>query len=150
MIFLNECKALGIQVLPPDLNYSHYDFKVVDNAQIAYGLGAIKGVGQNAAILIVEERKKHGEFANLLDFCKRMDLKKVNKRVLEALMKSGGGDCWQIDRAPLMATLPNAVLAAEQYQRDQQCGQIDLFADGRSKGVSSRHGHADLQHEESR
>src|SRR5690606_17408907 len=93
IILLEDCKTAKLNVSPPDINQSDYFFLVLDDSHLMYGLGAIKGVGQAAIENIVAERKRGGPFKDLFDFCKRVDLRKVNKRVLEGLIKSGAFDC---------------------------------------------------------
>lgn len=124
--FLNEARALGIAVQPPDVNASAYMFVAVDPGTIQYGLGAIKGVGHGACEAIVAERV-HGSYADLADFCRRVDPNKLNRRVLEALILSGALDALASSRASLMLQLPDAIKAAEQHLRDRQSGQNDMF-----------------------
>ncbi len=136
--FIDEASAIGIEVLPPDVNTSDYMFVAMDPAgvtpvagkgaqTIRYGLGAIKGVGQGACESIVQERQRTGAYKDLADFCRRVDSTKLNRRVLEALVLSGALDALAPNRASLMLQLPNAIKAAEQYSRDQQAGQNDMF-----------------------
>ncbi|MGN6328460.1 MAG: DNA polymerase III subunit alpha [Rhodanobacter sp.] len=124
--FLDESRALGIDVRPPDVNASDYMFVAVEPKTIQYGLGAIKGVGQGACEAIVAERA-HGAYADLADFCRRVDPTRLNRRVLEALILSGALDALAATRASLMEQLPNAMKAAEQHLRDKQSGQNDMF-----------------------
>ena len=124
--FLNESKALGITVQPPDVNASDYMFVAVEPATIQYGMGAIKGVGQGACEAIATERS-NGPYSDLADFCRRVDPGKLNRRVLEALILSGALDALAPNRASLMLQLPNAIKAAEQHLRDKQSGQNDMF-----------------------
>ena len=124
--FLNEARALGIVVQPPDVNASEYMFVAVAPKVIQYGLGAIKGVGHGVCEAIVAERA-HGPYTDLADFCRRIDPGKLNRRVLEALVLSGALDALAVNRASLMLQLPDAVKAAEQHQRDRQSGQNDMF-----------------------
>ncbi len=136
--FIDEASAIGIEVLPPDVNTSDYMFVAMDPAgvtpvagkgaqTIRYGLGAIKGVGQGACESIVQERQRTGAYKDLADFCRRVDSTKLNRRVLEALVLSGALDALAPNRASLMLQLPNAIKAAEQHSRDQQAGQNDMF-----------------------
>ncbi len=137
VIFIEECEAMKLTVLPPNINRGVYKF-TVENGQVIYGLGAIKGVGQAAVELIIEERVANDTFQDLYNFCRRVDLRKVNKRVLEALVKSGAMDELGPHRASIFGTLGKAVHAAEQYLRNQSVGQEDLFG-----GVSASHYSAD-------
>ena len=125
VVFLNEARALGLTVQPPDVNASGYMFEATDAKTIRYGLGAIKGVGRNAVENVVQARS--GAFVDLADFCQRVDGQKVNKRVLEALILSGAMDALGTNRASLMAQLPECLRAAEQAARDAEAGQNDMF-----------------------
>ena len=127
--FIRECKDLGLKVLPPDINDSHYRFLARDNQTIRYGLGAIKGLGQAAIESIVQERETNGPFLDLADFCNRMDLQKTNRRAMDVCIRSGAMDGLDPDRnrARLVHELPDALLAADQLQRDRAAGQSDMF-----------------------
>ena len=129
ILFLEECKSLKLKVTPPDINQSDYYFKVVDRNHLMYGMGAIKGAGEGAIENIIEVRRKNGPFKDLFDFCQRIDLRKTNRRVLEALIKSGAFDVLDIHRATLMASLNNALQSAEQSQQNATFGQHDLLAE---------------------
>lgn len=124
---LADCKALGLSVLPPDINSSFYSFKPISDTEISYGLGALKGVGKSVIESIVEQREANDSYQDLFDFCRRLEPRKVNKRVLEVLTKSGAMDSLLNNRAMLMADISNAVGAAEQQQQDKQTGQFDMF-----------------------
>ncbi|MCQ4165326.1 DNA polymerase III subunit alpha [Tahibacter harae] len=129
--FLDETRAMNIRVLPPHVNGSQYMFEALDDGAIRYGLGAIKGVGQGACENIVQERRNGGDYVDLLDFCRRVDAQKLNKRVLEALINSGALDgLGGKNRATLMSHLPEATKAAEQALKDRQSGQVDIFSAG--------------------
>ena len=124
--FLDEARALGLTVNPPDVNVSAYMFVAPDRRVIQYGMGAIKGVGRGACEAIVEGRAL-GAYTDLADFCRRVDAGKLNRRLIEALVLSGALDALADNRASLMAQLPNAMRAAEQGLRDRQSGQNDMF-----------------------
>ncbi len=126
---LDDCKQLGIPVDGPSVNRSDYRFSVVDARRIRYGLGALKGVGQGPVEVILAEREANGPFRDIFEFCRRLDLKKMNKRVLEALIKAGALDEFGSDRAVLMAALPQAIAAAEQDAAAAEAGQVDLFGE---------------------
>lgn len=128
IVFLAECESMKLKMLPPDVNESAYFFTVIDNNTLRYGLGAIKGMGEAAIENIVELRKSGGPYRDLFDFCARVDLKKINKRSLEALIKSGAFDCFQQNRATLLASLPKALQQAEQSLHNQTYGQQDLLS----------------------
>jgi DNA polymerase-3 subunit alpha len=125
--FIEECREMKMTVTPPCINRSQYKFTVATNDEIIYGLGAIKGVGENAIDSIVTVRNQGGSFKDLFDFCQRVDGRKVNRRVLEALIKSGAFDEWQVERAVLFASIDKALKLAEQQSANQQTGQHDLF-----------------------
>ncbi|MFV9616775.1 MAG: OB-fold nucleic acid binding domain-containing protein, partial [Gammaproteobacteria bacterium] len=125
---IEDCHEQGVKVLPPDINQSIYKFSVPDEKSVLYGLGALKGVGEAALDGIISERETNGEFADLYDFCRRSDTRKVNRRVMEALMKSGAMDSLGPNRASLIASLSNAVQLAEQNQKNASVGQDDMFA----------------------
>jgi DNA polymerase-3 subunit alpha len=125
--FIGEARAMGLAVLPPDINASNYMFEARDDASICYGLGAVKGVGRGAVEAIVDTRRRGGAFRDLPDFCRRVDAQRMNKRVLEALILSGSMDALAPNRASLMMQLPEAVRAAEQHARDAAAGQNDMF-----------------------
>lgn len=125
--FIEECNAMELKIAPPDINDSDYAFRVVDEKNIAYGLGAIKGVGLAAIEIILAARQQDGAFKDLFDFCQRVDSRKVNKRVMEALIKSGTFDRIGPHRASLMKSLDVAWQQAEQVLRNTELGQHDLF-----------------------
>ncbi len=125
--FIDECAGIGIEVLPPDVNQSSFAFTVAGPGTIRYGLGAIKGVGEGAVDAIVGERQQGGEFRDLVDLCRRVDLKLAGKRTLEAMVKAGSFDGFKRTRASLAAALPAAIQLGEQRTRATAAGQDDLF-----------------------
>jgi DNA polymerase III subunit alpha len=124
---IDEARRMQLQVEPPDVNSSSYMFTVSGPRSIRYGLGAIKGVGQGAVENIMAERAANGSFTDLEDFCRRIDSDKINKRVLEALIRSGSCDRIGANRATLMHALPKAMQMAEQGSKAKEAGQDDLF-----------------------
>ena len=124
---IDDCALVGLTVLPPGVNASGHAFAVADAATIRYGLGAVKGVGRTAVDALVEERAAHGPFASLEDLCHRVDLQRVNRRVLEALIRSGSCDTLGGNRAALMERLGVAMLSGEQTARTVEAGQNDFF-----------------------
>jgi DNA polymerase III subunit alpha len=125
---IDECKStLGLTVEAPHVNESAYEFTVANDSTIRYGLGAVKGVGQGAVEAIVAERSANGHFKDLEDFAHRVDLAKVNRRALEALIKSGSLDGLGANRATLMHRLPAALQLGEQNTKASEAGQNDLF-----------------------
>lgn len=127
---VDECRAMGLTVLPPDVNRSGYRFEVTGDGEISYGLGAIRGVGEGAVDSIREARAEGGPFTSLFDFCRRVDPRRVNKRVFEALIQAGAFDSLGIGRAVLWHNLSRAVAAAEQSTALADAGQSDLFGFG--------------------
>ncbi|NOH47285.1 DNA polymerase III subunit alpha [Vibrio rotiferianus] len=124
---VDECFRMKLTVLPPDINSGLYRFNVDENGAIVYGIGAIKGVGEGPIDAILEARNKGGHFIDLFDFCARIDLKKVNKRVIEKLIYAGALDRLGPHRAALMASLNDAVKAASQHHQAEAFGQTDMF-----------------------
>jgi DNA polymerase-3 subunit alpha len=124
---VDECVRMGLTVLPPDINAGIYRFNVDDNGAIVYGIGAIKGVGEGPIEAILDARGRDGYFKDLFDFCARIDLKKVNKRVIEKLIMAGALDRLGPHRAALMASLDDAVKSASQHHQAESFGQTDMF-----------------------
>lgn len=124
---VDECHRMGLKVLPPDINSGLYRFNVDDSGAIVYGIGAIKGVGEGPIEAILESRNQDGYFKDLFDFCARIDLKKVNKRVIEKLILAGALDHLGPHRAALMASVDDAVKAASQHHQAEAFGQADMF-----------------------
>ncbi|HTT07761.1 MAG TPA: DNA polymerase III subunit alpha [Gammaproteobacteria bacterium] len=127
---IRDCRRRNIEVQRPDINSGTHHFTAVDAGTIRYGLGAIKGVGRSAAEAIVQERAERGVYTDLFDLCRRLDLHRVNRRVLEALIRAGALDALGPHRASLMATLGLALQQAEQSGLRESAGQEDLFATG--------------------
>lgn len=123
----DDCRQLGLKLHSPDINTSQYPFSVQDRTSISYGLGAIKGVGQGAVDSLLEERNANGEFRSLIDFCKRCDYDKINRRALEAMVKSGAMDCFADTRRGMMEQLPEALKSADQEAKAAAAGQNDMF-----------------------
>ena len=124
---VDECERMGIEILPPDLNAGKYKFTVDSEGRIVYGIGAIKGVGEGPIEAIIEARETQGAFKDLFDFCAKIDIKRVNKRVLEKLVLAGAMDNLGPHRATLMASLPEALAAAGQHAKAESFGQSDMF-----------------------
>ena len=103
--FVEECRSLGLSVAPPHVNECVYRFSVADERSVRYGLGAIKGVGESALEGIVGERVRNGHYVDLFDFTRRIDSKRVNRRVVEALVRAGALDGLGPSRASMMLTL---------------------------------------------
>jgi len=122
---IGDCREMGIEVLPPDINESHRSFRVLDKA-MRFGLGAVKNVGEGAIEAIIEARGEE-PFTDIFNFCERVDLRRVNKRVIEALIKSGAFDCTKARRAQLMAALDDAVATGQKIQQERESAQVSLF-----------------------
>ena len=137
--FVEESRALGLDVAPPHVNECVYRFSVADARSVRYGLGAIKGAGEAALEGVIEERVRNGPYRDLFDFTRRIDHKRVNRRVVEALIRAGALDGLGPSRASMMLTLTNALQAAEQLARNISTGQDDMFGSAlTSTGVESR------------
>jgi len=120
-----DCREMGIEVLPPDINDSHLSFRVFGKS-IRFGLGAVKNVGESAIEAILEARSD-GTFTDLFDFCERVDLRRVNKRVVESLIKCGAFDSTGARRAVLMAGLEDATALGQKIQQERESAQVSLF-----------------------
>ncbi|HEY1137694.1 MAG TPA: DNA polymerase III subunit alpha [Xanthomonadaceae bacterium] len=131
--FLDEARAIGLDVKTPDVNASAYMFEATDPKTIRYGLGAVKGVGRGACESIAEERLANGPYVDLLDFCKRVDSTKLNRRTLEALISAGALDGLAKNRASLLLQLPEVLKATDQIARNRNAGMVDMF--GNSSGA---------------
>ena len=123
----DDCRQLGLTLLPPNINTSAYHFSVADDRSILYGLGAIKGVGRSAVESLLAERDANGPFSDLAEFCRRVNYERVNRRALEAMLKSGALDGLAGSRRSLMHQLPEALKSADQEARAAAAGQNDMF-----------------------
>jgi DNA polymerase-3 subunit alpha len=123
---INECREKELEILPPDVNLSEWDFTVVSNS-IRFGLGAVKNVGAAAVESIVEARVDGGPFASLYAFCEGVDLQRVNRRVVESLVKCGAFDSLHPVRSQAMAVIDEAMEMAQTIQKDRLSGQMSMF-----------------------
>ena len=126
--FLNEAKAMGLTVLPPDVNASNYMFEAIGDGTIRYGLGAVKGVGRGACEAVIDARGDG--YRDLYDFCKRVDSARMNRRTLEALIHAGALDALAGNRASLMLQLPEVLKATDQIAKNRAAGMFDMFGGG--------------------
>jgi len=126
VVFIEECKRMGIKVLAPDINESYKDF-TIDNDSIRFGLGAIKNVGSGAIDIIVEEREKNGKYKNITDICKRIDLRQVNRKVIESLIKAGALDCFGKKRSQLLNVLDTVLSEGQKHQKMASQGIMTVF-----------------------
>jgi DNA polymerase-3 subunit alpha len=135
---IGECRDRGIEVLPPDVNESFRDFTVTDN-KIRFGLAAVKNVGTAAIESIITAREEGGPFANIYDFCERIDLRKANKKVLESLIKCGAFDATHAHRSQLFTVCETAVERGQEKQReknDRQKSIFELISNDESSGIT--------------
>ncbi|MGY4876952.1 DNA polymerase III subunit alpha [Vreelandella aquamarina] len=126
---IEECRHLKLTVTPPDVNVGGYKFTVDEQGRVVYGLGAIRGVGEGPIGAIVSARDAEGPFKDMFDFCRRIDPKRMNKRTLEALIRSGALDNLGPNRAVLAAAVEDALKAAAQNHTNQNLGMLDMFGD---------------------
>ena len=137
--YINECRALSLEVLPPDVNQSKLNFTPVGLDKIRFGLGAVKNVGAGAVEAIVKGRQEHGAFKTLDDLCERVDASGVNRRVLESLIKAGAMDSLEGNRAQLFAVIEDCMEAGQRAQKDLVSGQAGLFGDLMDVEAASAH-----------
>lgn len=124
--YINDCRGMGITVLPPDVNRSGPDF-TVDDGRIRFGLAAVKNVGLSAIESIIQARGSEGEFTSVYDFCRKVDLRKVNKRVIEGLVRCGAFDTSGVARSRMVEALDKAMESGGQAARDKESGQVSMF-----------------------
>jgi DNA polymerase-3 subunit alpha len=127
MAHVNNCREMDIPVLPPDINKSENQF-TVEGEQVRFGLSGIKGVGGNAVASIVEERLSGGDFTSLLDFCQRVNMRKVNKKVIESLTKSGAMDCLGCTRRSILAGMERVMAMAQRFSKNTTGGQLSFMS----------------------
>ncbi|MFH1653020.1 MAG: DNA polymerase III subunit alpha [Pseudomonadota bacterium] len=125
--YINDCKNHEIEVLPPDVNQSQRDFSVVGDKSIRFGLGAVKNVGAAAIDIIVAARSEKGDFRDIYNFCERVDGRKVNRRVVESLIKCGAFDTTDERRSAIFANLDEVMEFASGRQKERQIGQSNIF-----------------------
>ncbi len=123
----DDCRQLHLTLQAPDINQSAYHFSVSDDKIILYGLGAIKGVGRAAVESLIWEREENGPFSSLSEFCRRVDHDKINRRALEAMVKSGAMDGFGESRRGMMHQVPEALRSADQQAKAAAAGQNDMF-----------------------
>jgi DNA polymerase III subunit alpha len=138
--FVAQCEDMGIEVLPPDVNESGHDFKVVEG-NIRFGLDAVKGLGHQAVEAIIRAREEGGPFGSVWDFCRRVDCQAVNRRASESLVKCGAMDSLPGTRTGTLEVLPRAQGSGQQAQQDAQRGQGSFFD---LDGGGAEAGHHDL------
>ncbi|MBI5746045.1 MAG: DNA polymerase III subunit alpha [Nitrospirae bacterium] len=131
--YIRACRDMGIAILPPDVNESYNDFTAISHG-IRFGLAAIKNVGSIAIESIITAREEGGRFKSIFDFCRRVDLRKVNRRVIEGLIKSGAFDSTGAKRSQLMEVMERAMEEGVTIQRERTNGQINIFSPSISDG----------------
>mgnify|MGYP000268255437 FL=1 len=125
--YMHECNRMGIELLPPCVNESYSDFTIVSDQQVRFGLGAIKNVGEKAIESIIAAREKDGEFTTIFDFCERVDLRLVNKQVMESLIKSGCFDSLPGYRSQFFEGIDTLLKVGAKSNKDRRMGQMSLF-----------------------
>jgi DNA polymerase-3 subunit alpha len=143
---IEECRRMGLVVRPPDVNAGSFKFSVKDG-EVIYGLGAIKGLGEGPIGQLVDARNEGGAFSDLFDFCRRVGTGKVNRRVLEALIRAGAFDSLHEPRWVVMSSLEDAIGQADQEARNEAVGMDDMF--GLGGGAESQLGSDPYQHHRS-
>jgi len=133
VILIDECRRMEIEVLPPDINKS-FSWFTVEDGNIRFGLGGVKNVGRAAIESIVAAREEGGQFKDIYDFAMRVDMKSLNKRMLESLVMAGAMDTFSDNRAGIAAGIDQAVEYAHATQREKAMGQFNLFGDASSGG----------------
>jgi DNA polymerase-3 subunit alpha len=126
--YINECRDMGIKILPPDVNHSEWSF-TPDGEAIRFGLGAIKNVGQSAVEAIGKAREEGGRFTSLHEFCERVGLGAVNRRMIESLIKAGAMDSLEGGRSQKFVAVEGAMEAGQRAWRDRESGQVGLFGE---------------------
>ena len=126
--YIELCRRMGIKILPPDINASSAYFSV-DGQAIRFGLAAVKNVGEAAIEKVTNIRREGGPFTSLSDFCRRVDMRVVNRRVVESLIKCGAFDSLGAKRSQLLSILPQTLTEAAQQQKDAMSGQMGLFSE---------------------
>ncbi len=137
MGYLDDCRRMGIEVLPPSINESYSDFAIASEKKLRFGLGAIKNVGDKAIESILEARNKEGRFLSLYDLCERVELRVVNKQVIESLIKSGCFDSLPGHRAQLLTALDSALKIGSIMRRDRDAGQMSIFGESGNSNSQS-------------
>jgi DNA polymerase-3 subunit alpha len=136
-IEITECKHMGIQVLPPDVNQSFHEFAVVPGQdQIRFGLDAVKNVGHSAADEIIRAREETGQFVKVEDFFKQVNLRIANRKSIESLIKAGAFDSLE-NRSRLLANIDSLMSFGTKFQKEQSSGQVDLFGNDISSDVQT-------------
>ena len=131
--YINECRRMNVEILPPDVNESYRDFTVVGSS-IRFGLSAVRNVGEGAIEGIISEREHGGQFKSIYDFCRRVGMGVLNKRTIESLIKGGAFDSCNVSRKQLLLTFEKAVDMGIRSQKDKAAGQFTIFDMGDGDG----------------
>jgi DNA polymerase-3 subunit alpha len=142
--YINACKKMGIDVLPPDVNESHVNFTVIDN-KIRFGLAAVKNVGRGAIYSIISGRRDKGAFTGFVDFCQKINLSDVNKRAIESLIKAGAFDSLGFKRAQLLNVYEKTMESIVNDRKRNIEGQVSFFSMGAEKTVTSKDDFPDIK-----
>src|SRR5208283_3137608 len=126
--YINECREMGITILPPDVNHSDWSF-TPDGQGIRFGLGAVKNLGQSAVEAITKARQEVGRFRSLHQFCEKVDLGAINRRMIESLIRAGAMDSLEGTRSQKFAVVESAMEAGQRAWRDRESGQVGLFGE---------------------
>jgi DNA polymerase-3 subunit alpha len=126
--YINECREMGIKILPPDVNHSEWSF-TPDGQSIRFGLGAVKNLGQSAVEAIRRARAEVGRFTSLYQFCEKVDLTALNRRMIESLIRAGAMDSLEGTRSQKFAAVESAIEAGQRAVRDRESGQVGLFGE---------------------
>ncbi|MHC4268146.1 MAG: DNA polymerase III subunit alpha [Planctomycetota bacterium] len=140
--YMHECNRMGIELLSPCVNESYSDFTIVSDQKIRFGLGAIKNVGEKAIESIIEARKADGEFTSIFDLFERVDLRLVNKQVIESLIKAGCFDSLPGHRSQLLEGIDTLLKVGAKSNKDRRMGQMSLF--GSQENTINSHSHQQL------
>jgi len=135
-LYVEECRRMGLDVLPPDVNESRVDFTIA-GGKIRFGLAAVKNVGEGTVQAIIEARDREGPYKGLVDFLQRIDGRAINRRVMESLIRAGAFASLGYRRSQLLAVLDEALQAAHRAQRERESGQLSLFGFTSQAGVGS-------------
>ena len=141
--YIEECKVMGIDVLPPDINHSYYEF-TVEKDSIRYALGAIRGAGQAPTERLATEREQNGKFKNIYNLCERIDTKIMNKGCVETLIHAGAFDCLEGNRAQNLAVMEEALKLGSNAQADARSGQLSLFGTEELEAAATATGNSTL------
>jgi len=126
--YINECREMGITILPPDVNHSDWSF-TPDGPSIRFGLGAVKNLGQSAVEAIGKARQEVGRFLSLHQFCEKVELGAINRRMIESLIRAGAMDSLEGTRSQKFAAVEGAMEAGQRAWRDRESGQVGLFGE---------------------